>query len=73
VNGTQVCWVPDAEAEKKAKKKKKKDKGDPPPPPDPGDPPPPDPVNPEHILESVTTADGGAAGRLFWRELIPDN
>ena len=46
-----------------------------PPPPDPDDPDPDDenPEEPGPLLESVTTADGGAAGRLFWRELIPDD
>jgi len=73
VDQTEICWKADEKAEKKAKKKKKGDKEDPPPP-DPDDPPPDDPpVDPEHVLESVTTADGSAAGRLFWRELIPDD
>jgi hypothetical protein len=72
VDLTQVCWEPDEKAEKKAKKKKKGDKDEKGDPPEEGDPPEP-PADPEHILESVTTADGSAAGRLFWRELIPDD
>jgi hypothetical protein len=75
VNETQVCWVPDDEAEDKAKKKKKnkKDKDNKDEPADPDDPDPDeDAVDSEHALESVTTADSGLVGRLFWRELIPD-
>jgi hypothetical protein len=71
IDRTTICWVQDEKAEKKAKKKKKGEKEDPPPPE--GEDPPPPPVDPEHVLESVTTADGSAAGRLFWRELVPDD
>jgi len=72
---TQICWTPDEEAEAHAEKTKTKDKEEPPPPdpeePTPDDPPP--PADAVSELESVTISDGGQAGRLFWRELVPDN
>ncbi|MFQ5635978.1 MAG: pilus assembly protein, partial [Gammaproteobacteria bacterium] len=83
IDRTAVCWNSDSEKEDKAKKKKKKkkkkkdDDEDSDQPVDPGNPPPPGtpptPVDPGHDLESVTTADDNFVGRLFWRELVPDN
>ncbi len=73
----------DDDKKKKGKKKKKKKKDDDDDDDDDGDgdgdsspgdnSPPPAPSDPGHSVTNTTVADDNDVGRLFWRELVPDN
>jgi len=72
LNGLGGCTEgTSAEEEEKAKKKKKK-KGEPDPIPLPGDVPPPAGGDPAHSVTTTTISGSEEIGRLFWRELHPE-
>jgi hypothetical protein len=67
------CALDNEEKVEKSKKKKKKKKDDPVDPPAEGEPLPEGEVDPSHTLTNTTIADDINTGRLFWRELIPED
>lgn len=72
VNGLGGCTEgTSAEEEDKGKKKKTK-KGEDPEPPAPGDPPPDVDSDPAHSVTTTTVSGAEDVGRLFWKELLPD-
>jgi hypothetical protein len=76
IGGDASCYdVSDDQLEKGKKKKKKKgEEDDPPVEPNPGDPPTPSsgPVDPGHSVTNTTIGGSNDTGRLFWKELIPE-